>query len=478
MVKRTNRCYNVFQKIYYALFHGQIGVNVNQIVWHDRYKIGVDFIDREHKQLFSTMDKLLRLSEDEEKREWVCREGVKYLKNHTLEHFEHEESYMRSIGYGDYDLHKRLHDNFRNDTLPALEQELEETNYSVESIRHFLGVCIGWVIAHTSTEDLAITGRIKSKWTDIPHEKEKEALGQSIIQLMDGILHLSAKLISEQYSGEDFGKMVCLRFVYSGQKKEKWEITIIFEESLLLKVVSDILNTQYHRVDDMVINVIRYMSRQFLEQLRESFPSVDLFELTKESLLTREQLLDSFDRSNIPCSLLFDTGEGYFAFCVTASDPIRGKIMPSIDHNNAMEAINEYLSAEKRVREKILIVDDSDFMRAKIKQLLIQDYNITEAGSSLAAIQSLTVNRPDLILLDYEMPVCDGRQTLEMIRSEKETADIPVIFLTARGDRESVKKVTALKPKGYLLKTMPEEEIKKSIDSFFAKRNSSAEQKQ
>ena len=61
------------------------------------------------------MDKLLRLSEDEEKSEWVCREGVKYLKNHTLEHFEHEESYMRSIGYGDYDLHKRLHDNFRNE---------------------------------------------------------------------------------------------------------------------------------------------------------------------------------------------------------------------------------------------------------------------------------------------------------------------------------------------------------------------------
>ena len=51
---------------------------------------------------------------------------------------------MRSIEYADYEIHKRLHDNFREYTLPALEEEMEEMNYSTESIRHFLGVCIGW----------------------------------------------------------------------------------------------------------------------------------------------------------------------------------------------------------------------------------------------------------------------------------------------------------------------------------------------
>lgn len=93
-----------------------------------------------------------------------------------------------------------------------------------------------------------------------------------------------------------------------------------------------------------------------------------------------------------------------------------------------------------------------------------------ESNSSIAAIKSITVNRPDLILLDYEMPVCDGRQTLEMIRSDKDIADIPVIFLTGRGDMDSVKKVMSLKPEGYLLKTLPEKEIKKTIDDFFEKR--------
>ena len=70
---------------------------MENIKWRDDYKIGVDFIDKEHKQVFSTINKLLTISESEDKTEWACREGVKYLKNHTIQHFEHEEEYMRSI---------------------------------------------------------------------------------------------------------------------------------------------------------------------------------------------------------------------------------------------------------------------------------------------------------------------------------------------------------------------------------------------
>ena len=54
-----------------------------------------------------------------------------------------------------------------------------------------------------------------------------------------------------------------------------------------------------------------------------------------------------------------------------------------------------------------------------------------------------------------------------MIRSDKDIADIPVMFLTGKGDRESVKKVKALKPQGYLLKTMPEDFIINMVDEFF-----------
>lgn len=446
---------------------------MSHIAWDKSYEIGVDFIDKEHQVLFSTMNKLINLSESEEKSEWVCREGIKYLKNHTDKHFENEEKYMQSIGYSGYEIHKHLHDDFRHKTMPALEEELDESQYSAESIRHFVGVCIGWVISHTLTEDQAIVGKTGSKWGKIPHEKEKDALETTIIQLVQEMFQLKAKMISGQYAGEDFGNVFCCRFVYSGEKKERWQITLVFEDRLLLKIVSNILNTEYPKVDDMVLNVTRYLSRQFLEQIRERIPIFDFMTLEDESLLTHEQLLKSFEREHPACSLLFGTGEGYFAFSVVSAESLSGKIVSEINHYNAMNAVKEYLVKENEEQEsrrhKILVVDDSEFMLARMRQLLSDKYDILESNSSISAIKIIAVNRPDLVLLDYEMPICDGKQALEMIRSDKDIADIPVMFLTGRGDKESVRNVKALKPEGYLLKTMPDDFIMKTVDEFFEK---------
>ena len=82
---------------------------------------------------------------------------------------------------------------------------------------------------------------------------------------------------------------------------------------------------------------------------------------------------------------------------------------------------------------------------------------------------AITAKKGDLVLLDYEMPVCDGKQTLEMLRSEKAFADITVIFLTGRRDPQSMIQVMPLKPAGYLLKNSKPAELKKEIDAFFAK---------
>lgn len=56
---------------------------------------------------------------------------------------------------------------------------------------------------------------------------------------------------------------------------------------------------------------------------------------------------------------------------------------------------------------------------------------------------------------------------MEMLRLEKEFADIPVIFLTSRDDQESVKKVLSLKADGYLLKYLKPLDIKRRIDDYF-----------
>lgn len=130
------------------------------------------------------------------------------------------------------------------------------------------------------------------------------------------------------------------------------------------------------------------------------------------------------------------------------------------------EAVRKETEAE--ARKKILIVDDDPTMLRMIKSLLGEKYLVYVAGSGMNAITFLATNKVDLILLDYEMPVISGAKVLEMIRSEVSTQNIPVMFLTAKNDKESVMQVLALKPEKYLLKTMPPEEWMKNIDDFFS----------
>ena len=117
----------------------------------------------------------------------------------------------------------------------------------------------------------------------------------------------------------------------------------------------------------------------------------------------------------------------------------------------------------------MLIVDDSAVMLQAIKGLFEEEYEVQTAKSGVAAIRCMTLDKPDLVLLDYEMPVCNGQQVLEMIRAEEAFVDTPVIFLTGTVDKERIQKLLPLKPAGYLLKTIPPKEIKAAVEEFFSK---------
>lgn len=119
-------------------------------------------------------------------------------------------------------------------------------------------------------------------------------------------------------------------------------------------------------------------------------------------------------------------------------------------------------------KKRILVVDDDPLLLRTMKNWLSADYDVYMANSGMNAISFLAQNNVDLILLDYEMPVASGLQVFEMIRSEKATAHIPVIFLTAKDDKETVIKVLSAKPEKYLLKTMAPEALVKSVHDFFS----------
>ena len=140
-----------------------------------------------------------------------------------------------------------------------------------------------------------------------------------------------------------------------------------------------------------------------------------------------------------------------------------------VDNVVFSKTVKEFLTkvASGEFRKSILIVDDDPTYLITVREWLKEEYKVSMANSGLQAIKWLAKNKVDLILLDYEMPITSGAQVLEMLRNEEETRSIPVMFLTGKGDKESVMAVVALRPEGYLLKNVKKEELREKLKEFF-----------
>lgn len=149
---------------------------------------------------------------------------------------------------------------------------------------------------------------------------------------------------------------------------------------------------------------------------------------------------------------------------------IEEKFTRPIDTVAVADTIANFVVTHSTVEKKsILAVDDSGVFLREINSWFSEKYKVMLVNSGLNAIRYLGSHRPDLILLDYEMPICNGKQVLEMIRSDTECGDIPVIFLTSNGDRNTILEIMPLNVAGYLLKNQTASEIIKAVDEFFAK---------
>jgi two-component system, chemotaxis family, chemotaxis protein CheY len=108
----------------------------------------------------------------------------------------------------------------------------------------------------------------------------------------------------------------------------------------------------------------------------------------------------------------------------------------------------------KALGHTILLVDDDLDTRALLKDILeTEGFRALEAGNGQDALEYLRrYPNVGLILLDYHMPVMDGLAFFEYIRSVKSLKDIPVVFLSADGDRQK------------LIDSGAEEVIRKPVD--------------
>ena len=170
-------------------------------------------------------------------------------------------------------------------------------------------------------------------------------------------------------------------------------------------------------------------------------------------------LLKSYVTDNFKCVLRPTTLENIVYSC---------KMMAS----GCGDLLSEKATSEEVVVERahVLIIDDNPITLRTTKRLLDDNFSVAIATSGSQAFMSIAKKLPDVILLDYEMPIIDGEATMKMLKDNPETKDIPVIFFTSVASPDVVKKLIALSPAGYVLKPPEKEKLIILIEKTLSER--------
>ncbi len=168
---------------------------------------------------------------------------------------------------------------------------------------------------------------------------------------------------------------------------------------------------------------------------------------------------------------VIEKNDQQFCFDHFPGDVVYKTFVRPLNNDELVDSIQEIFQRVEAgdFKKTILIVDDDPNYLGLVREWLKHSYKVAMANSGMQALRWLGKNKADLILLDYEMPVTSGPQVLEMLRSETETKDIPVMFLTGKSDKASVMQVMSLKPQGYFLKSIERERLEAELSDYFFK---------
>jgi signal transduction histidine kinase len=114
--------------------------------------------------------------------------------------------------------------------------------------------------------------------------------------------------------------------------------------------------------------------------------------------------------------------------------------------------------------KKILVIEDDRVIRLVVREVLgLNGYEVVEAINGTEGLRLAFEQPPDLIICDVAMPGPDGFAVLKALREHPATRSIPLVFLTARTDRESVRLGMNLGAEDYITKPFASEELLRSV---------------
>jgi CheY-like chemotaxis protein len=115
------------------------------------------------------------------------------------------------------------------------------------------------------------------------------------------------------------------------------------------------------------------------------------------------------------------------------------------------------------MRKKILLVDDTVTITALEKLLLGREFDYLEARNGDEAVAQARAGKPDLILMDLNMPVKNGIEGLRSLKADPTTAHIPVVIVTTRSELDSISLCRSLGCAAFITKPIERDLINATV---------------
>ena len=117
--------------------------------------------------------------------------------------------------------------------------------------------------------------------------------------------------------------------------------------------------------------------------------------------------------------------------------------------------------------KKVLVVDDEiHIVHVVAIKLRNNGYDVISAGNGASALKLVQEEKPDIVVTDFQMPVMNGLELIENLRSDTSTENIPVILLTARGFAIDDEQKQKLQVSAILSKPFSPKELLRSIEDI------------
>lgn len=283
-------------------------------VWKEEFNTGVDYIDGAHRKLFSVLFELRDVVESNQlyKQKRTAMETVSFLKGYAIKHFAEEEAYQLKIGYKGYAQHKLLHDDFKNNTISAIEEELIKSDFSREALKKFVAILAGWLAGHILIEDRAITGKVSSRYNQDRKKDTNTLLNDEMCHFFLDLCGIKLILQTEHYEGIGIERGLFYEMDYGEGKR----VTLIAEHRVILKMSESMLGRECKTMDAEVLTTHTMLSQSVAKGILGILCPEKEYTLKKHCAVDAATLFARFEKKMPQYGFAWRSDEGNVAICV------------------------------------------------------------------------------------------------------------------------------------------------------------------